>query len=250
MVNHLKHIIHNNVIDFLINNSNNLSLFFEILAAVTGLVLFKKYKNTAAKYFIYFLVYTVVMVIIGRYTYFVKNDGFFSYLDGTLIERNYWWFTLFWDIAAPAFFGFYYSLILKNRVRKKILKMSVIIFIVVSIILILLNLNLYFTSTIKSICVLGALIILQCVFFYFMEILQSQKLLTFHKSLNFYISCAILLLWLIQTPLAFFEQYYRKLDIAYVTLRGFINLFAISFMYITYTIGLLVSKPEKDSFTE
>ena len=246
MVNPLKQIIRNNVIDFLINNSNNLILYFEILAAVTGLVLFKKYKNTAAKYFIYFLVYIVAMVILGRYTYFVRNDGFLGFLDGTLIERNYWWFTLFWDIAAPAFFGFYYSLILKNRVRKKILKMSVIIFIVVSIILILLNLNLYFTSLIKTICVLGALIILQCVFFYFMEILQSDNLLSFNKSLNFYISCAILLLWLVQTPLVFFEQYYRKLDMEYVNLRGLINLFVISFMYITYTIGLIVSKPKYD----
>lgn len=246
MVNLLKQITHNNVIDYVINNSHNLILFFEILAAVTGLVLFNKYKNTDAKYFIYFLVYIVIIVVVGRYSYLVLNDGIFNFLDGTVLERNYWWFTLTWDILAPAFFGFYYSKILNNIVRKKILKTSVIIFLVVSIIIILLNLNLYFTSSMKSISVLGALIILECVFFYFMEILQSDKLLTFNKSLNFYISCAILIFWLIQTPLVFFEQYYRKLDMEYVNLRGFINLFVISFMYITYTIGLIVSKPKYD----
>jgi len=246
MVILLKPITHNNVIDYVINNSHNLILFFEILAAVTGLVLFNKYKDTNAKYFIYFLVYIVIIVIFGRYSYFVRNDGLFNFLDGTLLERNYWWFTLAWDIVAPTFFGFYYSKILQNIVRKKILKMSVIIFLVVSIIIIILNLNLYFTSSMKSISVLGALIILQCVFFYFMEILQSDKLLSFNKSLNFYISCAILLLWLVQTPLVFFEQYYRKLDMEYVNLRGLINLFVISFMYITYTIGLIVSKPKYD----
>lgn len=221
-------------------------LFVEILAAVTGLVLYKKYRNTAAKYFIFFLVYTVIIVILGKYTYYIKNDGILSFLDGTVFERNYWWYTLFWKIGASVFFGFYYSEILVNKGLKKILKFSVILFIFISIVLILSNLSLYFTSAIPSISILSALIILQCVFFYFLEILQSDKILSFYTSLNFYISVAILLFWLIKTPLAFFEPYYTKTDIEYVNLRSCINLGVISFMYITYIIGLIVSKPEYD----
>ncbi len=239
-------ITHNNVIDFLINNRHNFTLFVEILAAVTGLILYKKYKHTAAKYFIYFLVYIVFMVIIGRYSYLVRDDRVFSFLEGTLIERNYWWFTLFWKITAVVFFGWYYSKVLKNESHKKILKISIFTFMITSIVIILFNLNLYFTGSIPSIGVLGALVILQCVVYYFMEILQSDKILTFYKSLNFYISCAILLFWLIKTPLAFFEPYYRKADMDYVNLRGYINLIVISFMYITYSIGLIVSNPEND----
>ena len=243
---HLLLTTHNSVIDFLINNSQNLTLFVEILAAVTGLILFKKYKHTAAKYFIYFLVYIVVMVIIGRYSYLVRNDGVLSFLEGTLIERNYWWFTLFWTIAAVVFFGWYYAKILKNEVHKNILKISIFSFMFISLIIILFDLKSYFTGSIPPINILGGLIILQCVVYYFLEILQSEKILNFYKSLNFYISCAILIFWLIKTPLAFFEPYYRKADMDYVNLRGYINLFVISFMYITYTIGLIVSKPEYD----
>ena len=33
----------------------------ELLAAVTGLLCLKKYKTTAAKYFIYFLVYVFIL---------------------------------------------------------------------------------------------------------------------------------------------------------------------------------------------
>jgi hypothetical protein len=234
------------MMDFLINNRGNFMLFVEILAAVTGLVLYKKYKHTAAKYFIFFLVYTVIIVFVGKYTHYVKNDGILSFLDGTVLERNYWWYTLFWKIGASVFFGFYYSKILVNKVLKKILKFSVFFFLFISIVIILFNLPLYFTNSIPSISILSALIIFQCVFFYFLEILQSDKILSFYTSLNFYISVAILLFWLIKTPLTFFEPYYTKIDEDYVHLRSCINLGVISFMYITYIIGLIVSKPEYD----
>ncbi len=223
-----------------------ITISLEILAAVTGLLLYKKYKHTAAKYFIYFLVYIVIMVFLGRYSYFVKNNGIFSFLDGTLLEKNYWYFTLFWNIVGSTFFGWYFSKIIKNRIQKKILRISVLVFWVLSMIIIFSNWQLFFTNSIPSISVLSAVIILQCVCFYFMEILRSDKILTFHKSLNFYICCAILVLWLLQTPLSFFNPYYRKLDMDYVNLRGYINLFVIAFMYITYTIGLIISNPKYD----
>lgn len=233
-------------IDFINNNSSNLYLFLEIFAAVTGLILYKKFKNTLAKYFIHFLVYTVVIVIIGRYSYLVRNNGILNFLEGTLLERNYWWFTIFWEIAAGIFFGWYYSKVLYNQLHKKILRASIVIFFIISLVSILFDTNQFFTGSIPIIEISGAIIILQCVFYYFIEILQSDRVLTFYKSLTFYISCAILVLWLIQTPLTFFEDYFRLADIEYVRLRGYINLIVISFMYTTYTVGLIVSKPEYD----
>ena len=235
-----------NFIDFINNNSSNIYLFLEILAAVTGLILYKKYKNTIAKYFIHFLVYTVIIVIIGRYSHLVRGEGILNFLEGTLLEKNYWWFTIFWEIAAGIFFGWYYSKILYKQLYKKLLRVSVVIFIVISIFAILLNIDLFFTGSISIIEISGAIIILQCASYYFIEILQSDRVLTFYKSLNFYISCAILILWLIQTPLTFFQSYFRLADMEYVNLRGYINLLVISFMYIVYTVGLIVSKPEYD----
>lgn len=235
-----------NVGETILDYFAHITLSVEYLAAITGILLFNKFKYSTAKYFIYFLIYVAIIVVIGRYSFLVKNEGVLSFLDETLLEKNYWWFTLFWKIVAVVFFGWYYSKILQNELHQKLLKISVLTFIVISAVIILFNLELYFTNTIPSIQILGAFIIMQCVFYYFMEILQSDKILTFHKSLNFYISCAILLFWLIKTPLAFFEPYYRIADMDYVNLRGYINLFIISFMYITYTIGLIVSKPEYD----
>lgn len=230
-------------VEFINNNARNIWLFFEIMAAVTGLLLFTKYKGTNVKYFIYFLVYVVVFVIIGRYSFLVQK-GPLEFLKGTLLERNYWWFTICWDIIGVLFFGWYYLKILKNEKSKKILKFSIIAFLTISLISIVSTLPDFFKGPLKIVSISGALVILQCVFYYFLELLQGDKVLNFYKSLTFYISCAILLLWLIQTPLMYFEPYFRRSDMEYVNLRTYINLIVISFMYITYTIGLIVSNPD------
>lgn len=249
VVIHHQLITHNNlisVIDFLLKYYDILTLGVEILAVVTGLILFKKFKHTAAKYFIYFLVYIIFMVLIGRYTLYIYDDGPLSFLEGTLIERNYWWFTIFWQIAAVLFFGWYYLNILQNKWHIKVLKASLLLYFIISVLTIILSLPDLFKKPIPIIYIIGGIIILQCVFLYFLEVLQTDKILNFYKSLNFYISCAILIFWLIKTPLVFYEQFYTQLDWSYVHLRAFINLFVITFMYLTYTIGFIIAKPEYD----
>lgn len=218
----------------------------EIIAAVTGLILFKKYRHTAAKYFIYFLVYIVVIVTIGKYSHLVRNNGFLSFLEGTLLEKNYWWYTIFWDIGGAIFFGWYFYKILNSKQSKQFLKFSIIIFLIISILEITFTFPKFFNTSLQLVNIASLVIILQCVFYYFLEILQSDKVLYFYKSLGFYICCSILILWLIQTPLVFFEHYFRTDDMEYVYLRKRINLIAISFMYITYTVGLIVSNPDYD----
>ena len=232
--------------NFLLKNYLLITVSSEILAAVTGLILFKKYKHTAAKYFILFLVYVIFIVFGGMYSYYVVNNGIFSFLKGTLIEKNFWWFTIFWDIGAVTFFGWYYLKILRNKWHIKFLSVSLYVFIIVSVLTILLSLPDFFIKPLPIISVMGGIIILQCVFFYFLEVLQGDKISNFYKTLNFYISCVILVFWLIKTPLVFYEQYYRLLDMDYVRLRNFINLFVISFMYLTYTLALIWCEPEQD----
>lgn len=233
-------------IDFVNNYAPLIWLSLEILAALTGLIVYKKYKHTVNKYFIWFLVYIVFMAIIGRYTYWVVGNGSLRFLQGTVLEQNYWWFTIFWNVASVLFFGWYYLKLLNNVLSKKILKISLVAFLLISVFSILITLPKFFYGNMNIIEISGTLIILQCVFYYFFEVLQSDKILDFYKSLAFYISCAVLILWLVQTPLTFFEMYNKTYDMDYVNLRNYINLLVISFMYITYTVGLIVSKPEYD----
>lgn len=110
--------------EFLLTNKNTISFSVEILAAVTGLLLLKKYELKAAKFFIYFLVYLTICDFVGNYVIYVKDGGIFSFLKDTVLSQNYWWSTLFWKIGAIMFFVFYYLKILKTTIFKRILKIS------------------------------------------------------------------------------------------------------------------------------
>ncbi len=215
------------------------------MAAVTGLLLLKKYKFTAAKFFIFFIFYLVFCDCFGLYANYTSKDGFLEFLEGTPLEKNYWWTTLTWFIGAILFFVFYYHRILKSKRDKKIIKYSGISFLFISILYIGFHFQDFFVRFFPIISVLGAVVILLCVILYFIEILQSEKVLTFYKSLNFYISSSILIWWLIITPLVFYDIYFSTSDWDFVFLKWQIYLFANIFMYTTFTVGLIVSKTDK-----
>ncbi|WP_250436925.1 hypothetical protein [Hanstruepera flava] len=188
----------------------------------------------------------MIIVFLGKYASYVRDDGFLNFLEGTLLEKNYWWFTIFWSIGGTVFFAWYFQKILNSKISKRILKISLVMFLIISVLEIVFTFPKFFNTSLPFNKIASLMIILKCVFFYFLEVLQSDRILNFYKALGFYISCAILILWLIQTPLVFFEHYFNLEDADYVNLRNRINLIAISFMYITYTVGLIVSHPDYD----
>tara|TARA_R110002050_G_scaffold100607_2_gene208387 strand:- start:35752 stop:36456 length:705 start_codon:yes stop_codon:yes gene_type:complete len=232
--------------EFLIHYKSEITRLIEITTAVVGIFFFKKYKDTDAKYFIYFLVYLSIGDFINTYTHYIRNNGVLSFLRGTVFEENYWWSTLFWKIGAILFFAFYYNKVLKSPVFKVIIRLSRYTFFVFSILYIIINWKDYFILFFPAISIFGAIIIFLCSVFYFIETLQSDKILSFYKSLNFYISVAIFIWWLIVTPLVFYDIYMSNSDWDFVFLRWEIYLFANIFMYSTFTFALIWCRPQND----
>src|SRR5690606_7859544 len=231
--------------EFLLKYYNTITFCVEILAAVTGLMLYNKYKQTAAKYFIYFLIYLSICDLLNTYVYYIK-DGCLGFLVGPVFIRNFWWSTLYWTFGAILFFVFYYECILMNERFNGILKYSGYFFLVFSIVYILINWDDYFIRFFPIISILGAIIIFLCTAFYFYEILNSEKILTFYKSINFYISAAIFIWWLIITPLVFYDIYNSNKDWNFIFLKWQIYLLANITMYLTFTFALIFCKPEAD----
>lgn len=217
------------------------------MAALTGVFLFKAYKYTATKYFICFLMYLTICDIIGEYKYLVDDGRCLSFLQSTVFSTNHWWTTSYWNIGAILFFAFYYNKILKTNVFKRIIKLSGYAFFVFSIIYIANKWESFFNTFFPVISILGAVIIFLCSVFYFIEVLQSDKLLTFYKSLNFYISVAIFIWWLIITPLVFYDLYHSNDDWNFIFLKWQIYLFANIFMYSIFTFALIYCKPEPNN---
>lgn len=236
--------------EFLKTNYSFLTKFFEFIAAITAILCYKKYKNTTIKYFIYFLVYVALIEFVGGIPGYVEKYDFLfdikEKLKGTIFEKNYWWYTISWNIGAPIFYSFYFRKILKDNMFINTLKFTSFLFLVSSIIFIVLNLKAFFISSFPFINIFGTLMILLCVVFYFIEFLKSDEILIFYKSINFIVSTTIFLWWLVITPLVFYQIYYSKADWDFVILRWQIYLFANICMYLTFTFALIWCKPEND----
>lgn len=238
--------------EFLLQNYMLITHSVETIAALTGVFFYRKYKNETTKYFIYFLIYLTVCEFLCGYSKFVKPDKFLHMLVGTIIQKNHWWTTLFWKIGAIMFFSFYYRKILKTKLFKDIIKYSSYVFLIISFIHIILHFEEFFYKFFPIISVLGAIIIFLCSIFYFIETLQSTKVLAFYKSINFYISAAIFVWWLIVTPIVFYDIYFvyeignPNRDWDFMFLRWQIYMFANIFMYLTFTFALIFCTPEKE----
>ncbi|WP_194768672.1 hypothetical protein [Tamlana sp. I1] len=237
--------------DFLIKHYSFLTHGVELLAAGTGIFFYNRYRCTAAKYFIFFLIYIAFCELFCLYTRFVDSNKILSFLVGTIFEKNHWLYTLFWDIGAPLFFSFFYHKILSTKLFKNIIFVSSIIFLLFSILYIGLNREVFFFQFYDAVFVFGAGIILLCTSLYFIETLLSDKILHFYKSLYFYISAAIFMWWLVITPLTFYDIYYTYelgnpiRDWNYKFLRNQIYILANLFMYLTFTFALIWCKPPK-----
>ncbi|MGB1308985.1 MAG: hypothetical protein ACPG6B_08755 [Oceanihabitans sp.] len=225
-------------------NSNYIVYFFEFIAVVSAILCYKKFKNTHAKYFIWFLIYVFFMEVIGFSLAVYRNHELLSFFKSINLKPSLWWYIIFWCIASILFFLFYYHKILRSNTKKKIISVIIMLFLITSITYLQVNKATINRAFLPFIQLNGAFSILVCVTFYFVELLTSDTILSYYKSLDFYITIAIFFWWLIITPLTFYDIYNTVQDWSYVYLKRYVFLFANVIMYTTFSIGLFVSKPK------
>lgn len=234
--------------DFLREYYSVLTKLVELIAAITAILVYKKYKSTVVKYFLWFLVYVFFLELLGGYTVYVARYPFLSevkdVLKGTLIEKNYWWYNLFWGIGSVVFYTTYFMTVIDKKEYKIVIGWSRAVFVIAAVSYILFNIDKYFTSSLPFNYILGSTVILICTTLYFLNLLKSDKLLFFYRSVNFYIAAVIFIWYLVVTPLTFFNVYYTSADWDYVILRSTIMLSMNIFMYLTFTFALLCCKPQ------
>jgi len=232
--------------EFLKENYFFLTTSVEIVAAVTGGIVYKKYKTSTAAFFIYFLIYSLLVDVASWYYQIFQFLGLENILKDSIFEKNYFYVTVFWVIAAPVFYCYHFFNVIQSLKAKSILKIGGVGFVMISMIILLLNIDVLYHSYIPSIQLLSTLMVILCVSCYFYDFLKGDKILYFYRSLNFYISSTILLWWLIITPLVFYELYFSTADWNFIFLKWQIFLFANLFMYSSFTFALLWCKQEKN----
>lgn len=240
------------MIDFLLEHYSLLIHSLEFLAVVTGIFCYKKYQDTTTKYFIWFLLVVTISSSLSYYPNYVRPDKALHFLIGTKFEKNHWWSTLYWKIGAIVFYAFYFYRVLKIPLFKNIIKYAGSFFFLFSFVYIAFHWDVFFYQFFPIISILGGVVILMCTVLYFIEILMSDKILEFYKSINFYISATIFVWWLIITPLSFYSVYYtyevgkRFFDLDFAFLRMQIYLFTNIFMYLTFTFAFIWCRPENN----
>jgi len=236
--------------EFLKQNYSLLTYSVEIIAALTGLICYKKYKHTNVKYFIWFLIYVVFIELIGSYPILVRKYDCLNdieiFLKEIHLDRNYWFFTIFWIVGSALFYGLYFRALIKKKTFKRVVKYAIILFLTTSVIYYIINWKLFFAGRNGIIDVLGVMTILLAIGLYLIEMLLSDRILRFKKSINFYISGILIIWYLIVTPLSFYNVYFSSADWNFVILKYQIFLFANVFMYLTFTFALIYCKPKYD----
>lgn len=216
----------------------------EFIAALVGVCCYAKYKGTVVELLIFFLVYTCIIDGIAIYPSVFYDLGVWRQLKGTFLYSNHWWYTIFWGIGSSMFYTMYYYKIVSNTMLKLIIKYTAIVFLLFSIISIVTDIEYFKINTFRSIKAFSSFIVLLCVCSYFIEILNSDRILKFYKSFNFYFSVIVLLWWLIITPTVFYDQFYNRLDPEFMNFRRLIFLGLNCFMYLSLSIALICCKPK------
>lgn len=234
---------------FLIENYMTIYRGSEILSVLAGVFCYKKFKSKSARIFIWFLVYVQFLEIIGDYPRKVKKIDSLNWvgelIENTLFANNYWYFNVFWSVVVSAIIAYYFYLVTTDKILKKVIKLGTICFLLASVIILLLDYETLYYNIIFSIEVLSLALILLVIFSYFIELLYSDKILKFYRSLSFYIAVGVLVFWILTTPIDFYEQYYNTSDTAFILLKRYVYLFSIVFMYLAFSFGFIVSNPEK-----
>ncbi|MEM5538276.1 hypothetical protein [Olleya sp. AS48] len=230
--------------EFLKDNYSILTKFFILVAVVSGLVTYKKHKGTPATFFVKVLIYFLIVELIGTYSSLYKNFSFLEPIYNSLFRQNYWWYTIAFDIIGIVLFSLLFQKIIPNKLYNKVLKYSTYGFVLFSILYIIYNRDLFFFQFFPVIQITGALIILSCSVFYFIELLLNDKIIKFYKFLYFYIAIAIFIWWIVVTPLTFYDVYMVNGDWDYILLKWEIYLSLNFIMYISFAIGFLISEPE------
>lgn len=224
----------------------NLFLVFilEIGAAVSGSIYLKKISDhpPGARLMVFYLWLVVFVEIVGLYAAYAYFSDYtkLGFIEGTPFERNYWWFNIYHVvkiIILSYFFIRQYGSLQKQKlfyVLTWIITISFIFDIFLS--------DIFFTQYQFYSTVAGALYLIVLILIYYIELMESNRILNFYNSFVFYISIGMLVWHAMVTPLFIYSKYYRQTSPEFVALYSIILQLANVFLYGVIILGFWVCK--------
>lgn len=185
---------------------------------------FKKFKTTPIKYFIYFIGYVFISETIAN-IYLSKGVN-------TVIINNVY------SIAYTFFNLFFYSILIKNKKSKKI-GYIMMFFFAISLIINQLYFQKFEHRLQTYTFILGLFLVTFLVFIYFLEIMNSNKIIYVTRLSEFWISTGIIIFNFGFIPVLVVAEL-----IKWEGVYHYILLFVNVIMYGCFITGFMVSKKE------
>lgn len=220
----------------------------ELGAAGAGTYYLKKvpFPKVETKLLVYYLWLVIFVELVGIYplvAYF-SNYTFMPFIEGTSFERNLWWFNSYHVIKFAVFY-FYFTMQFESPRKRKIFRAIGALF-VITLILFLVFSGEFFTQQSTLDAIGSTLLLMIIIFSYYIELLKSNRILYFYKSLPFYVSIGLLIWHLSVAPIFIYNLYFSTQSPNFVALHSLILLIANVFLYSTLILGFLVCSKFKD----
>ncbi len=170
-------------------------IIFQLITSVIGSIYFYKYKNTFLKYFLIVLWYIAL------------ND-----LSGFLLRNNNYRVEILYNTYYLIVFS-YLMFLFRNYVTNKKHKKAILLFICIYILAFLVNgfFQNYLIEYSRTPYIIGASFLVISVIFYYIDILNSEKVLYVNKNLLFWISTGVLIYYSGNIPYKIVRSYAKQL---------------------------------------
>lgn len=227
-----------------------LVFLLEGIAAISGLYYYrKKPDNKAVGFFAYFLLFTFFVEMIGFFPAAIYWNEALHFLKNSFWYRNFWLYNPYLIISFVVYMLFFKWNISNKRVKNTIDK--VLIFYVIICVINLIFSDVFFQSNSAVTYVLGSFLLLGVIFYYYLEILLSSKILSIKREISFYISFPALIFFLTTTPVFIYFKYFTTKSPEFVELGSMVIIYTNIFMYSSYIFAFIwLSNKKKPSINE
>lgn len=203
----------------------------EAVAAATAFIYMKKWKNTYWKWFPFYLAFVILSELTG-----------ITLARHNMVDINFAYFSYFEIPVEFLFFFWVFHQAFKTSEYNKLPKICSLIYLIslLSDILYFRNYRVFYFSLSYTI---GNILLLVLILKYFMELVNSDRVLKFRLDMLFWVSVGLLIYYLGSCPyyglrnLLVYE--YRDLNVYYRIFVDVLN----SLMYLTFALGIICGKP-------
>ncbi|GGW86589.1 hypothetical protein [Salegentibacter mishustinae] len=215
-----------------------LVILLEGLAAICGLYYYKKNPtNKKVGFFSGFLLFTYFVESIGMIPAMIYWNESLHFLKDSFWYSNFWLFNPYLIINFVVYI-LYFKWNISSKKTRKFIDKALLLYVIVCITNLIFS-DVFFQNNSVVTYLSGSLFLLGVIFYYYFEILLSDKILNIKNEISFYISFISLLYFLTTTPIFIYFKYFTTKSPEFVELSSWVLIGMNIFMYSSYSIAFL-----------